>query len=218
MKYCYEYPRPAVTVDTVVFKYQNDTLSVLFVKRGSPPFKGFWALPGGFVEMDESLENAAKRELCEETGVKVTYLDQLYAFGDVGRDTRQRVISITYFALVRSNSCPIQAGSDAADAAWFPIHHMPPLAFDHAQMVQMAIKRLRESLMQKRIGFELLPHEFTLGQLQKLYETILDQSLDKRNFRKKVIASGALVALPKKLRSVPHRSPTLYSFGVPRNL
>lgn len=218
MKYCYEYPRPAVTVDTVVFKYENEVLSILLVKRGSPPFQGCWALPGGFVEMDESLEDAAKRELSEETGVVATYLGQLYAFGDVGRDPRQRVISISYYALVRSNSPQIHAGSDAAEVGWFPVLHLPLLAFDHAQMVQMAMDRLRENLMQRQIALELLPREFTLGQLQKLYETILDQSLDKRNFRKKVMSLGYLVALPKKLKSVPHRSPKLYSLGGSKNL
>lgn len=212
MKYCYKYPRPALTVDTVVFGYPNEELSVLLIQRSAPPFQGHWALPGGFVEIDENLEDAARRELWEETGIRAIDLEQLHTFGEVRRDPRERVVSVAYLALVRPTQMTFRAGSDAQDAKWFSIRNIPPLAFDHEHIIRMAITRLREKLMDKPAGFELLPREFTLSQLQKLYEAILEQPLDKRNFRKKILSLGCLIALSKKLESVPHRSPVLYSF------
>jgi len=216
MNYCYTYPRPALTVDTVVFGYQNEEVSVLLIQRGGPPFQGHWALPGGFVEMDENLENAAQRELWEETGIRTLNLEQLHTFGEVSRDPRERVVSVAYFALVRPNQMAFRTGSDAEDARWFSIKNIPSLAFDHDRIISKALIRLREKLLHEQAGFKLLPKEFTLGQLQKIYEAILDQSLDKRNFRKKILGLGCLTALSKKLESVPHRSPILYSFDEQR--
>lgn len=220
MSYCYEYPRPSVTVDVVAFSFQDEALSVLLIKRRAAPFKGAWALPGGFVEMGEGLEEAARREVCEETGMEVRYLEQLHTFGDVERDPRGRVISVAYLALVRPNRVALCAGSDATQARWVPIHLLDEhrkLAFDHDQIFELALMSLRRRLDDERVSSELLPSEFTLGQLQKLYEAILEQSLDKRNFRKKVMNFRSLVALPKKLESVPHRSPALYRFDVSGN-
>ena len=174
-----------VAVDIVIFTIQAGTLNVLLVKRRIPPFKDQLAIPGGFVLPDENLEEAALRELQEETGVSEVYLEQLYSFGDPKRDPRGRVISIAYFALV-SPSHQLQAGTDASEASWWPVHGVPSLAFDHKDILTYAIERLRNKLEYTTVGFQLLPAKFTLGELQVVYEAILDKKLDKRNFRRKM--------------------------------
>jgi 8-oxo-dGTP diphosphatase len=196
MAYTYEYPRPALTVDCVVLGFEEGTgLQVLLVRRGVQPFLGTWALPGGFVLMDEDLEAAARRELEEETGVKEVYLEQLRTFGATGRDPRGRVVSVAYYALVRPEQHPPKGDTDASDAAWFPAAELPALAFDHAEILTAALERLRGKIRYQPVGFELLPQRFTLAQLQALYEALLGRDLDKRNFRKKLMAFDFLTPL-----------------------
>ncbi|MEM9835258.1 MAG: NUDIX domain-containing protein [Bacteroidota bacterium] len=212
--YTYEYPRPSVTVDVVVFGYAGrGSLQVLLIQRGAEPFLGQWALPGGFVEMDEDLETSALRELEEETGVKDLFVEQLYTYGNPGRDPRGRVISVAYYALVNLQDHPPTAASDADAAAWFPLDELPELAFDHADIVAMARERLYNKVRYQPIGFELLPEEFTLAELQTLYETILDvEELNKRNFRTRIKDMGILEEVGKQ-RGVAHRPAVLYRFN-----
>ena len=214
MKFSYAYARPEVTVDIVIFGYDHESadLSLLLIERNRQPFLGEWALPGGFIHMDETLEEAARRELREEAGVKDVYLEQLYTFGALKRDPRDRVISVAYYALVERKRLVLKAGTDAACAKWFPVAKPPRLAFDHKEIVKIAVQRLRGKIRYEPIGFELLPQQFTLTQLQMLYEVILDQPLDKRNFRKKILSFGVLKPAKKKLADVPYRAPQLFSF------
>ena len=212
MSYTYEYPRPSVTVDCVVFGLDEEDLKVLLIQRGQEPFKGRWALPGGFVRMEESLEDAARRELAEEAGVRPGLLEQLYTFGEPGRDPRGRVITVAYFALVKLTDHKVQAATDASQAAWFSVWDMPKLAFDHAEVVATALQRLKGKVRYQPIGFELLPPKFTLTQLQRLYETILEKELDKRNFRKKILSMELLEELDEVEQDVSHRAARLYRF------
>ncbi len=208
-----QYERPSVTVDVVIFTLRRRQLHVLLVQRKHWPFEGMWAIPGGFVRMDESLEDAARRELAEETGIDDPdiYLEQLYTFGDPGRDPRTRVITVAYFALISSDHLCLRADSDAAVADWFPAYHPPELAFDHARILRYAIQRLRYKLEYTALAFQLLPETFTLTELQEAYEHILDEKLDKRNFRRKVLAAGVLEETPL-IRSGDHRPAKLYRF------
>lgn len=214
-KHSYEYPRPAVTVDCVVFGVDDEGLKLLLIQRDAPPFEGSWALPGGFVAMDEDLDQAALRELQEETGVSRVFLEQLYTFGSVDRDPRGRVISVAYYALVRLSDHRIHAATDARDAAWFPAWDPPDLAFDHDTILQVAVDRLRAKVRYQPIGFELLPRKFTLSQLQLLYEVILERDLDRRNFRKKILGMGILEPLDEVEQDVAHRAAQLYRFDKP---
>ncbi len=183
-----QYDRPSVTVDVVIFSILDDALKVLLVKRKHWPFEGMWAIPGGFIQMDESLEEAAYRELAEETGVTrdEVYIEQLYTFGAPNRDPRTRVITVAYFALVSSDKINPKAASDAADVGWFSVYDPPPLAFDHADILEYALTRLRYKLEYSAVGFQLLPEKFTLRELQDAYEIILGTELDKGNFRSKL--------------------------------
>jgi len=213
MPYTYDYPRPSVSVDCVVFGLDEGDLKVLLIQRADKPFAGRWALPGGFVNMNEDLDAAARRELNEETGLVCDFLEQLYTFGEPKRDPRGRVITIAYYALLRRTEHIIQSGSDARDARWFSLHSLPPLAFDHDQILLTAHRRLQSKVRYQPIGFNLLPVKFTLTELQKLYETILDRPLDKRNFRKKVLSLDILEELAESQRGVPHRAAKLYRFS-----
>jgi 8-oxo-dGTP diphosphatase len=183
-----------VAVDAIVFGYsKNDGVSILLIKRKYPPFKDSWAIPGGFVLEDESLEEAVKRELLEETGIEVNYLEQLYSFGEPKRDPRQRIISIAYFALVKSMAYQqLKASTDAEDAQWCSINKLPPLAFDHKKILQTAIERVRAKIRYQPIGFELLDKKFPFAELEKLYATLLDRPIDRRNFTKKILSLGLL--------------------------
>lgn len=214
MTYSYEYPRPALTVDCVVFglDLDADDLEVLLVRRGLEPFLGKWALPGGFVHMDETLEDAALRELEEETGLRKVFLEQLYTFGALDRDPRERIVTVAYYALVKHSDHKVKAATDASDAAWFSIHDLPELAFDHQSILDVAHERLRSKVRWQPIGFELLPKKFTLTQLQRMYEIILERQLDKRNFRKKILSMDLLVELDEVQRDVAHRAARLYKF------
>lgn len=186
-----EAERPRVSVDVVIFSLRAGRLNVLLVQRRYPPFKGRWAIPGGFVHVDESLEAAARRELEEETGVREVFLEQLFTFGAPHRDPRGRVITVAYVALV-PESVSARAGDDAAAAGWQAVAALPPLAFDHAQIVQYALRRLRYKLEYTAVGFQLLPDEFTLSELQAAYEIVLGETLDKRNFRRRIAEAGVL--------------------------
>lgn len=212
MTFSYEYARPALTVDCVVFGLDESDLKVLLIERAIEPFQGQWALPGGFVLVDETLDEAAMRELEEETGLKKVYLEQLYTIGDLGRDPRERVVTVAYYALVRLSSHKVKAATDARQALWFAIDDLPKLAFDHDNILQMAHDRLRGKVRYQPIGFELLPQKFTLRQLQHLYEVILDRVLDKRNFRKKILGMEILEELDEVETDVAHRAARLYRF------
>ena len=204
-----------MTVDIVIFTVREGSLQLLLVKRGVPPFVGQYAMPGGFVREGESLEQAALRELYEETGVRHVFLEQLYTFGDPRRDPRGRVITVAYYALIGSDKLSLVAGADAAEAQWFPANDLPPLAFDHKSILDYAIERLRNKLEYTTVGFQLLPEKFTLGELQAVYEVILGKQLDKRNFRRKV----ALLGILKPLREWQHtgRKPAqLFRFAASR--
>lgn len=212
MPFSYDHPRPGLTVDCVVFGLDEQDLKVMLVERDLPPFEGGWALPGGFIRLDESLEEAARRELEEETGVTKVFLEQLYSFGDVGRDPRERIVSVAYYALVKLSDHRIRAATDARNAAWFAVSDAPSLAFDHDRILNMALERLKGKVRYQPIGFELLPPKFTLSQLQHLYETVLERPLDKRNFRKKILSMGLLVELDEIQQDVAHRAARLYRF------
>lgn len=212
MPYTYEYPRPSLTVDCVIFGLDEENLKVLLIERDLEPFKGKWALPGGFVRMDETLDDAARRELREETGVESVYLEQLYTFGELHRDPRERVVTVAYYALVNLVDHRIKATTDARNAAWFALSDLPKLAFDHDKIYDAALKRLKGKLRYQPIGFELLPRKFTLSRLQKLYEMVLERPLDKRNFRKKILSMDLLIELDEIEQDVAHRAARLYSF------
>jgi 8-oxo-dGTP diphosphatase len=182
-RHCYAYPHPALTTDVVLFTILDDRLQLLLVRRGNAPFAGTWALPGGFLDMDEDLDQCAARELAEETGVEGLQLEQLHSFGAVGRDPRERVISVAYLALAPADGLRIQAGDDAADARWFPLVDLPHLAFDHDQVIGRARRRLRERLGDSTMAFRLLPDRFTLEELRHLYERLLEAELDARHAR-----------------------------------
>jgi len=200
-----------VAVDIVVFTVHEQTLQVLLIERGIAPFKGLYALPGGFVRSEETLEQAAFRELFEETGTKNVYLEQLYTFGDPHRDPRGRVVTVAYYALVPTDKSPLLAGTDAAAAGWYPVFALPPLAFDHGKIVEYAVDRLRNKLEYTNVGFQLLPTKFTLSALQALHEAILGKPLDKRNFRRKVLGLG-LVKPSKEMQATGRKPAQLFSF------
>jgi len=205
-----DYPQPSVTVDIIIFTIQEKKLKVLLVKRGIEPFKGMWAIPGGFVRINESLEEAAERELKEETGVEADYLEQLYTFGDVKRDPRGRVITVVYFALIKPEKINLKASTDAFEAKWFSVNNLPKLAFDHAKILKYALKRLRWKFEYTTTAFSLLPKKFTLTQLQEIYEIVLGKKFDKRNFRKKILSLKILKKSGKE-KNVSHRPSQLYS-------
>lgn len=205
-----------LTVDAVVFGYDSGNISVLLVKRKFEPFKDAWALPGGFVLEDESLEEAVERELAEETGVKINYLEQLYTFGGIGRDPRGRVVSIAYFGLVKPNAFKLTASTDAKEANWFNIEKLPDLAFDHRKMLNIAIERLRGKITYEPIGFELLDKKFPFSDLEKLYTTLLNREIDRRNFKKKINNLKVLDELDEKVSVGPGRPASLFSFNKER--
>ena len=212
-EYTYKHPRPALAVDCVVFGWDGEGLNVLLIRRGQEPYKGGWAFPGGFVQMDEGLEIAAARELKEETGLEGMYLEQLYTFGEPERDPRGRTVTVAYYALVHAGRYSgLKADTDASDARWFPEAELPPLAFDHGGILQKARERLEGKLRYQPLGFELLPTKFTLSQLQSLYECILRKQLDRRNFRKKLMTMDLLRELGEVERGKSTRGGRLYSF------
>ena len=188
--YCYKYPHPAVTTDCVVFGFDGKRLNILLIERGGEPFKGCWAFPGGFMNIDETAEQGAMRELSEETGLNLNYLKQFGTFTAVNRDPRERVITIAFYALARKSY--VQGGDDAAKAQWFPIEDVPPLAFDHDYILRKATEQLKKDIHFEPIGFGLLDEKFTMPELQRLYESILGVRFDRRNFYKKMLQTGIL--------------------------
>ena len=199
-----------VTVDLVIFALRDSELHVVLIRRGLPPFVGSWALPGGFVRDGESLEEAARRELQEETGVRDVYLEQLYTFGDPERDPRGRIVTVAYYALLTGDAAPLVAGTDAGAAQWMRARKHPPLAFDHERILAYALERLANKLEYSTIGFQLLPRKFTLSQLQRVYEAVLGRKLDKRNFRRKMTLVDTLKPLNEWVRDGPSRPARLY--------
>jgi 8-oxo-dGTP diphosphatase len=213
MSHSYEHPRPALAVDCVVFGLDENGLQVLLVERGVAPFKGRTALPGGFVHLDETLEQAARRELEEETGLGAkVFLEQLYTFGELHRDPRERVVTVAYYALVKLSDHRVRAATDASAAAWFRLSDKPQLAFDHEQILRVAKARLQAKVRYQPLGFELLPPRFTLAQLQSLYEAVLEKPVDKRNFRKKILSMELLEETGEREEGVSHRAARLYRF------
>jgi 8-oxo-dGTP diphosphatase len=184
----------------------------MLIQRGLPPFERKWALPGGFVRLEETLDEAARRELEEETGLSSVFLEQLYTFSEVDRDPRERVVSVAYYALVNLRDHQVHAATDARDAGWFGVHDVPSLAFDHAEILRLALERLRGKLRYQPVGFELLPKRFTLSELQHLYELVLERTLDKRNFRKRVLTMDLLEETDEVQQDVAHRAARLYRF------
>ncbi len=211
--YTYQYPHPAVTTDCVIFGYDlREGLSILLVQRGIDPFKGRWAFPGGFLRMDEDADTGARRELMEETGFEAESITQFGAFTAVDRDPRERVITIAYLALVRKGD--VQGGDDAADARWFPVTAVPPLAFDHDRILRIALEQLKEQIHFRPVGFELLPEVFTMSQLQALYEAILGVRFDRRNFASKMLKLGLLQPTGQRPADAARRIPQLYRFNL----
>lgn len=211
-KYTYEYPRPALATDCVIFGFDGGSLKLLLTEREKEPFKNKWALPGGFVHEKETTDECAERILKEKAGIKNVFVEQLYTFSDADRDPRERVVSVSYFALVNKHQYELVAGRDTLKAEWFEIADLPKLAFDHSKIVKMAIQRLKGKVSYQPIGFELLNEKFTLSQLQALYEAILETSIDKRNFRKKIVSLGILKALDEKEKNVAHKAARYFSF------
>ncbi len=205
-----EFEKPSVTADIVIFTIHEKMLKVLLVKRDLEPFKEMWALPGGFVRIDESLDSAALRELEEETGVKDVYLEQLYTFGDPKRDPRGRVITVAYMALANYENLKLKASTDVSETDWFSVSKLPKLAFDHKKILDYALKRLRWKFEYTTVAFSLLPEKFTMGQLQAIYEIVFGKRFDKRNFVKKIISLDILEEEGIK-KEVSYRPPKLYS-------
>jgi 8-oxo-dGTP diphosphatase len=208
--YSYRHPHPAVTVDLAVFTIRESRLSLLLIRRGREPFKGDWALPGGFVRINEPLREAAARELEEETGLKDVYLKQIGAFGDPERDPRERVISIAYFAVVDSSRLRLAAGTDSDEARWWQFSELPRLAFDHHDIVASAHAAVREELQDSLIAFQFLAPEFTLTELQQVHEAIGGEPLDKRNFRKWAVSQNVIKSIGRQKREGQHRPAALY--------
>lgn len=202
--------RPAVTTNVVVFTLRDDKLKLLLVRRRSDPYKGMWALPGGYVETDEDLDDSAMRALEDSTGVAGVYLEQLYTFGAPDRDPRERVISVAYYALVPSEKLQLRTASDSEAIGWFALNELEPLAFDHNEMVQVAHQRLSAKLAYSTIALQFMPEKFTLSELQKVYERILNEKLDKRNFRKRVLALDQIDQTQEVRRNGSHRPARLY--------
>jgi 8-oxo-dGTP diphosphatase len=211
-KYYYEYERPALATDCVIFGFDGGELKLLLLEREREPFKNKWALPGGFVFMNETTGACAKRILLEKAGIKNMFMEQLYTFSDLERDPRERVVSVTYFALVNKHQYEISAGRDTTKAEWFEISKLPKLAFDHSKILNLAIQRLKGKVSYQPIGFELLNEKFTLTQLQIVYEAILGEVIDKRNFRKKILSMGLLEQLNEKEKNVARKAAHYYRF------
>ncbi|MFI5274045.1 MAG: NUDIX domain-containing protein [Ktedonobacterales bacterium] len=201
---------PAVAVDVVILTVHERRLEVLLVKRPRPPFDGAWALPGAFVRQGESLEGAARRKLAEATGTRQVYLEQLYTFGDPERDPRMRVITVVYYALIPPDALSL---TETVDARLWRVYDLPALAFDHNQIVEYTLQRLRGKLEYTTIGFQLLAPEFTLSELQEVYEAILNRPLDKRNFRKKLLLTRIVEPTHSTKMTGQHRPAQLYRFN-----
>lgn len=203
---------PDVTVDLVIFTVNEDQLKVMLVRRAESPFDGFWSLPGGFLKIGESLDAAAHRVLCEKSGVDDVYMEQLYTFGEPKRDPRSRVITVAYIALIPWQHLPQPESTKVTDLTWLPVDHLPKLAFDHKEIINYAVSRLRAKVSYSNIVYGLMPKQFRLSELQSMYECIINDKLDKRNFRKRMLATGLLKETGKKDHAGAHRPAMLYQF------
>lgn len=211
LKYYYKYPHPAVATDCVIFGFDGMSIKVLLILRGIEPYKGQWALPGGFVGIDESAEECARRELQEETGLDGVSVEQFHTFSDINRDPRERVISIAYYALVKLSE--VRGGDDASKAQWFSYNDIPSLAFDHDCILRMALRHLRDRICFEPVGFDLLPEVFTMTELQRLYEAILGVKFDRRNFYNKMLKLGVLTSAEPRPENASRRIPSKYRFN-----
>ena len=209
--YAYRYPRASVTADAVLFAQNNGQPYVLLIQRGNEPYKGYWAFPGGFLNMDENAEQCALRELKEETGLTLNNIKEFATYSDVDRDPRERVISIAFYALTKK--AEVKGGDDAAKAEWFALDEVPSLAFDHDLILRVALKELRKQIHFEPIGFELLPEKFTIKELQLLYEAILDVKFDRRNFYNKMLHLEILTQLDETVFNSPQKEAYLFKFN-----
>ncbi len=209
--FCYKYPHPAVTCDCVIFGFDNSGLKILLVERGVEPYVGRWAFPGGFMKINETADECARRELIEETGLSGVAVRQFHTFSGVYRDPRERVVTIAHYALVKI--ADVKGGDDARKAQWFAINEIPPLAFDHDHILRVAFKTLKERICFEPVGFELLPEVFTMSELQNLYEAILEVKFDRRNFYKKMLKLGMLTEVEQRAADTPSRIPVKYRFN-----
>lgn len=208
-----KYKFAVIATDVVIFTVQDNQLKVLLINMKKPPFNSFWACPGGLVKPSESVDESAKKQLNKKTGVKDVYLAQLHTFGEVDRDPFGRVVSVVYFALIPSDNLNLSTTKEYQDVAWFPVDKLPILAYDHSQIINMAIDRLKQKLEQSNIVYSLLPKKFSLTDLQDIYELILNRSLDKRNFRKKILSLNLIKQTGKKRFGEANRPARLYEFG-----
>jgi 8-oxo-dGTP diphosphatase len=206
------YPKPSVTVDCVIFGYAEGQLSILLVQRDEAPFAGSWTLPGGFLNLDESCAEAARRVLSTKTNIENVFLEQLYTFDEPGRDPRGRVLSIAHYALVNAEHYALAAGKSTRDVRWWPWEKLPELGFDHAAIIAKAIDRLRSKVLWQPIGFELLSPPFTMPELQSLYECILKTTFDRRNFHKRIMGLGILQHVGVRRANERRRPADLFVF------
>jgi 8-oxo-dGTP diphosphatase len=212
-KQFHQYQNPSLAVDIVVFGYHENQLSVLLLNRKEEPFKDCWTLPGGFVQMKETLQQVCSRILKTKIGLENLFLEQLYSFDAIDRDPRGRVVSVSYYALINPHKFEIVVGNMANDVKWFPIHKLPKLGFDHKQIFKLAEQRLKAKILYNPIGFELLDDTFTMTELHELYECILGLEIDRRNFRRKIIDSEYIVPTGQKREGLKNRHPDLYKFN-----
>jgi len=213
LKPFHNYKNPALAIDLAVFGYQDGKLSVLLLNRNEEPFKDSWTLPGAFVKMDESFEATCGRVLQTKLGIGQIYLEQLYTFDDLSRDPRGRVISVSYYALIHPKKFKIATGAMANDVLWFDIKNLPALGFDHTEILALALKRLQSKILYYPVGFELLDERFTMGELHKLYECILDTPIDRRNFSRKILDSEYIINTGMKREGLKNRHPDLFRFN-----
>jgi 8-oxo-dGTP diphosphatase len=209
-KFCYDFPRPALTADIIVFSYDKGELLVLLIERNHMPFQGQWAFPGGFLEMEETAEECASRELGEETGLELENLEQLVTVSKLGRDPRGRTVTVFFYGFINYVGAPVRAGDDAGKAVWFPVGKLPPLAFDHSEIVPVAMKRLNELLRLGQMGYELLPGQFGLPELEQLFLNIVKDKKEAERYINEYVGSEIIVRTAER--------PALYSFGNKRFL
>nr|WP_295864600.1 NUDIX domain-containing protein [uncultured Chitinophaga sp.] len=212
-KLFHEYKNPSLAVDLVIFGYHDNTLSVLLLNRKEEPFKDCWTLPGGFLQMEETFLGTCSRILKTKTGMDDVFLEQLYSFDGLGRDPRGRVIAVGYYALINPARFNIIAGSMANDVKWFEVHKMPKLGFDHQDIFQLALQRLKSKILYDPVGFELLDELFTITELHELYECILETTIDRRNFRRKILDAEYVINTGTKREGLQNRHPELYKFN-----